>query len=385
MRKEWGRRVFQVAALTTFLILGGITIFLFREALPAIIGSPYEEIRFGVHPTNPLHALTSSEARALIKGERTWASLGGPHAPLVLVHLGNIERYLQGPLTTADVERCIDSLADYRGVLFALPPSLMPTKAKPIRVSWNSVKELFLSIHWSPTYEPVPSVGVWPLILGSLWVSFIGLLVVVPLGIAMAVYAVEFLPKHLYYPLKIMWEMLAGLPSVIVGFWGLVVLVPWIQKVFRLNAGETALTAGLLLGWMTLPLMASLVEEALQAIPPLLSESSYGLGATQWQTILRLKLPYVMPSIVTATLLSAGRILGETMVVLMVSGNAPLLSFTPLAPVRTLPATLAAELGEAPVGSYHYSVLFLLGSILFIVTLLLNIAAYSIRPRHGSA
>jgi phosphate transport system permease protein len=201
----------------------------------------------------------------------------------------------------------------------------------------------------------------------------------------MAVYVVEFLPKKLYYAIKMLWEVLAGLPSVVVGFWGLMVLVPWIQKIFHLEDGETALTAGILLGWMTLPLMASLVEEALQAIPPLLIESSYGLGATQWQTILRLKLPYIMPSIFTATLLSAGRILGETMVVLIVSGNAPLLSWSPLMPVRTLPATLAAELGEAPVGSYHYHVLFFLGIILFLITVSLNALAYVIQPKTRSA
>ncbi|GIV25645.1 MAG: hypothetical protein KatS3mg026_1337 [Bacteroidia bacterium] len=157
-------------------------------------------------------------------------------------------------------------------------------------------------MRWSPTYEPLPSVGVWPLLVGSLWVSLIGLAVVVPVGLAMAIYAVEFLPKPLYYPVKILWELLAGLPSVVVGFWGLVVLVPWVKDTFHLEAGETAFTAGLILGWMTLPLMASLTEEALSAIPPLLVEASYGLGATQWQTIRRFKLPYILPSLAAAIL-----------------------------------------------------------------------------------
>lgn len=381
MRRQLGPRVLQAAAFSTILVLFGLTVFLFREGISALYKKPYEEFRFAVHPVNPITSLKAAQVRALLRKELTWEKLGGPSAPLVAVHLANIDRYVSPSASISEIQRQLDSLAGLPGVLFALPPSLLPARTKPIQVKWQSWKEIFLSTQWSPTYEPVPAVGFLPLLAGSLWVSLIGLLVVVPLGIAMAVYAVEFLPKGLYYPVKILWELLAGLPSVVVGFWGLVVVVPWVQKVFRLSAGETALTAGVLLGWMTLPLMASLVEEALRAIPRLLEESSYGLGATQWQTILRLKLPYVLPSIATATLLSAGRILGETMVVLMVSGNAPLLPWTPLQPVRTLPATLAAELGEAPVGSYHYHVLFLLGIVLFLLTLILNVSAYFIRPR----
>lgn len=385
MRRSWGQRVLQAAALTTFLVLLGLTIFLFREGMPALYREPYRDLRFGVHAENPLTHLSADQVRSLVRKERQWADYGGPDAPVVAVHLSNIERYVQGNASVEKIKLVIDSLAQLPGVLLALPPALFPTKAKPITVSWNGWREIFASSQWSPTYEPVPSVGFLPLLLGSLWVSIIGLLVVVPLGIAMAVYVVEFLPKRLYYPIKILWELMAGLPSVVVGFWGLVVVVPWVQRAFHLSAGETALTAGLLLGWMTLPLMASLVEEALRAMPRLLEESSYGLGATQWQTILRLKLPYVLPSIATATLLSAGRIIGETMVVLMVSGNAPVIPTSPLTPVRTLPATLAAELGEAPVDSYHYHVLFLLGVVLFLLTLGLNVSAYFIRPRDAKA
>ncbi|GIV23209.1 MAG: phosphate ABC transporter permease subunit PstC [Bacteroidia bacterium] len=385
MRDRWGKKAFQAAAATTILILGGLTLFLFQEGLPTLWKSPYEGVTYAVHPQNPLPHLSPEAVQALVRGETTWTALGGPEAPVVPVYLANLDRYVSAHAPAPLFKHILDSLATLPGVLFALPPSLLPARTKPIDVPWNGWKALFASARWSPTYEPIPSVGVWSLLIGSLWVSAIGLLVVVPLGIAMAVYVVEFLPKKLYYAIKMLWEVLAGLPSVVVGFWGLMVLVPWIQKIFHLEDGETALTAGILLGWMTLPLMASLVEEALQAIPPLLIESSYGLGATQWQTILRLKLPYIMPSIFTATLLSAGRILGETMVVLIVSGNAPLLSWSPLMPVRTLPATLAAELGEAPVGSYHYHVLFFLGIILFLITVSLNALAYVIQPKTRSA
>lgn len=385
MKDRWGKKLFQAAAATTMLILGGLVLFLLREGLPALWKTPYEGLTYAVHPQNPCTRLSPEAVQALLRGETTWAALGGPETPVVPVHMANLDRYVPAHASASLLRGVLDSLATLPGALFALPPSLLPAHTKPISVPWKGWKALFTSVRWSPTYEPIPSVGVWPLLIGSLWVSAIGLLVVVPLGLAMAVYVVEFLPKKLYYAIKMLWEVLAGLPSVVVGFWGLMVLVPWIQKLFHLEDGETALTAGLLLGWMTLPLMASLVEEALQAIPPLLIESSYGLGATQWQTILRLKLPYIMPSIFTATLLAAGRILGETMVVLIVSGNAPLLSWNPLMPVRTLPATLAAELGEAPIDSYHYHVLFFLGIILFLLTLSLNALAYAIRPRTHTA
>ncbi|MCS7297259.1 MAG: phosphate ABC transporter permease subunit PstC [Bacteroidia bacterium] len=385
MRGRWGQRFLQAAALTTFLVLGGLTIFLFREGLPALSKTPFEGIVFAVHPDNPVSTLTAAQVRALVRQEKRWQDFNGPDTVLIPIYLANIERYVPPTASIQEIRLILDSLAEFPGILFALPPALLPSSVKQLRVEWEGWKEIFFSTQWSPTYEPVPAVGFLPLLVGSLWVSIIGLAVVVPLGLAMAIYVVEFLPKSFYYPIKILWELLAGLPSVVVGFWGLVVVVPWIQKVFRLTAGETALTAGILLGWMTLPLMASLVEEALRAIPRLLEESSYGLGATQWQTIWRLKLPYVFPSIATATLLSAGRILGETMVVLMVSGNSPLLHFSPLQPVRTLPATLAAELGEAPVGSYHYHVLFLLGVILFILTLGLNLSAYLIHPKDAQA
>jgi len=377
-----GKRVVQAAGWTTLLVLIGLAVFLFREGLPVLTRTPYEGMAFAVHPSNPVTRLQAEAIRSLLRGQKTWAELGGPAAPVVPVYLGNLERY--GPAHRDPVlwRRVLDSLAGQEGVLFALPPEFLPAHTRRLEVSWNPWVELFGTLRWSPTYEPLPSVGVWPLLVGSLWVSLIGLLVVVPVGLAMAIYAVEFLPRPLYYPVKILWELLSGLPSVVVGFWGLVVLVPWIKEVFHLEAGETALTAGLILGWMTLPLMASLTEEALSAMPTLLVEASYGLGATQWQTILRLKLPYVLPSLAAAVLLSAGRILGETMVVLIVSGNAPVLALTPLQPVRTLPATLAAELGEAPVGSYHYHVLFLLGGILFLLTLALNLTAYFIQKRY---
>lgn len=380
--KRWqegiGLLSLRAAAWTTVLTLGGIVFFLGQEGLPALTSSPYEGIRFAVHPTNPIESLSAEEAGALFRSAASWQALGGPQAPLLAIHLSNLELHLKGRTDSASIRAFLDSVSRYPGILLALPEGWLPLHVKPISVRWSPWKALFGSLRWSPTYEPIPEVGVWPLLVGSLWVTLIALLVTVPLGLLMAIYVVDFLPRRLYYPMKVLWELVAGLPSVVVGFWGLVVLVPWLQRSFGLSTGETALAAGLLLGWVTTPLMASLTEEALSNIPRILIEASYGLGATRWQTILRVKLPAIQASFWTATLLSAGRILGETMVVLIVSGNAPLLAYSPLLPVRTLPATLAAELGEAPLGSYHYHVLFFLGLVLFALTLLLNLLAYAL-------
>jgi len=384
MRESFVRASFRASAITIMLILLGIALFLFREGVPALTKQPFEELVFAVHPQNPLAQLSANEARALFQKSLTWSALGGPDAPVIPVHLHNIDMYLKGVPNPQRVRTFLDSVANLSGVVMALPADWMPPHLKPLRIRWSPWQQLWGPRRWSPTYEPLPEVGAWPLLLGSLWVALLGLLVTVPLGIVMAIFTAEFLSKRWYYPMKVLWEVVAGLPSVVVGFWGLVVLVPWLQRLFHLTTGETALAAALLLGWMTIPLMASLTEEALSGVPRLLVESSYGLGATLWQTILRVKLPAIRASLWTAILLSAGRILGETMIVLIVSGNAPIIPTSPLSPVRTLPATLAAELGEAPVGSYHYHVLFFLGLLLFLITLTLNLIAYAIQPRRRS-
>jgi len=366
-------------------MLAGITLFLFREGIPALTRKPFEGLVFAVHPENPVPKLSAGDCRALFQKNLEWPAVGGPSVPVLPIHLYNLERYVGNQATPEKIKAFLDSVAHARGIIVALPREWLPTSLRPIEVKWSAREALLGSVRWSPTYEPLPEVGIWPLLLGSLWVTFLALIITIPLGVVMAIYTAEFLPRSLYYPMKVLWEVVAGLPSVVVGFWGLVVLVPWLQKAFQLTTGETALAAAILLGWMTIPLMASLTEEALSNVPRLLVEASYGLGATTWQTILRVKLPAIRASLLTASLLSAGRILGETMIVLIVSGNAPVIPTSPLSPVRTLPATLAAELGEAPVGSSHYHTLFFLGLILFLLTLSLNILAYVITPSEKTA
>jgi phosphate transport system permease protein len=172
--------------------------------------------------------------------------------------------------------------------------------------------------------------------------------------------------------LKPVIELLAGIPSVVYGFFGLVILVPLIQQTFNLPVGETALAGSLILGIMALPTIITISEDAIRTTPMALKEASLGLGATHWQTLLRVTLPYARSGIMAAFILGIGRAVGETMAVLMVTGNAAVMPHSLLAPVRTIPATIAAELGEAPMGGTHFKALFALGIILFIITFVFN-------------
>jgi len=237
---------------------------------------------------------------------------------------------------------------------------------------------------WFPTSEP-PSFGLLPMIAGSALVTAGALALAVPLGIAVAIFVAEVAPTYLRDPLKVVVEILAGIPSVVYGFFGLLILSPWLQGMLGLPTGQTALTASLILGIMALPTVASITEDAIVAVPDTWREASLALGATRWQTILGVVLPAAKSGLSAAIVLGLGRAVGETMAVLMVSGNSPLLPPSPLRPVRTLTATLALEMAEAVVGSPHYHALFAAGGVLFLFTLALNLAGELVgrRVRRG--
>ena len=191
----------------------------------------------------------------------------------------------------------------------------------------------------------------------------------------------ELADSRLRRMLKPVIELLAGIPSVVYGFFGLVAVVPLVRDVFDLPVGETALAGSLILAIMALPTIITVAEDTIRTTPRAMRESSLALGATHWQTIRRVVLPYSASGIAAAAVLGIGRAVGETMAVLMVTGNAAVVPPSLLAPVRTIPATIAAELGEAPAGGAHYEALFMLGCILFLLTLLLSIAVEMISAR----
>jgi phosphate transport system permease protein len=195
-----------------------------------------------------------------------------------------------------------------------------------------------------------------------------------PFGIAVAVYLAEISSLRVRNILKPVIELLAGLPSVVYGFFGLVVIVPFLQNLFQLPVGETALAGSVVLGIMALPTIITVAEDAMRTVPRAMKEASLALGASQWQTIYKVIIPYSKSGITSAAVLGIGRAIGETMAVLMVTGNAAVIPHTLLEPVRTIPATIAAELGETAVGSGHYQALFALGCILFIITMIISIS-----------
>lgn len=211
------------------------------------------------------------------------------------------------------------------------------------------------------------------MILGSGLVTGFALLVAVPLGIGTALFVGEVAPASARNPLKVAVEMLAGVPSVVYGFFGLMIVVPWLQATLNLPTGQTALTASLLLGIMAVPTVASIAEDAVAAVPDTWREASLALGATRWQTLRSVVVPAARSGLLAGTLLGMGRAVGETMTVLMVSGNSPTLPPVLGWPVRTLTATIALEMAETPVGSPHYHALFAVGGVLFLFTLTLNV------------
>lgn len=237
-----------------------------------------------------------------------------------------------------------------------------------------SLKDLLCGTLWYPAEEPAV-LGMGPLILGSLSVTLLSCLFALPVGIGAAIFLSEAAPGWMRETMKPALELLGFVPSIILGFLGMVLIAPWLQSRFQLLSGLNCLNASLLLGVMMVPIVGSLAEDALEAVPQELREGSYALGATRWETVSRVVLPAALPGLLSACLLGIMRALGETMVVLMASGGAALIPTSVLDPVRPLTSTIAAEMGETAVGSVHSQALFFAGLLLLVMTLLLDRAS----------
>jgi phosphate transport system permease protein len=234
-------------------------------------------------------------------------------------------------------------------------------------------------------WQPVslePKYGLWPLLVGSLKVTFIALLLAGPIGIFAALYTSTFAPKWAREGMKPVIEILAGFPSVVVGFFALVVLASILQNLFGFQYRLNAFTGGVAMALAVVPIVYTVSEDALAAVPKALTEASLALGATRWETALFIVLPAATPGIFAAMILGFGRAFGETMIVLMATGNAALLTPSLTDPVRTLSATIGAEMAEVVFGDIHYRVLFFIGALLFIISFSLNaIAEFFVRHR----
>jgi len=242
------------------------------------------------------------------------------------------------------------------------------------------VKAFVFGRSWYPTSEPA-EFGALPLLAGSLWVTLGALLVCVPLGVGSALYLNELAGERQRAFLKPAIEILAGIPSIVYGFFGMVVLSPFLQDLFGLPIGLCAFTASLMLGVMATPTVASVAEDALNFVPRSFREASFAVGANRWQTLTKVVIPAAGSGISTAVILGMSRAIGETMTVLMVAGGAAVIPSSAFDPVRPMTAAIAAEMGEAPVGSEHFYALFALALLLFLITFIFNIAAELVSRR----
>ncbi|MBN2018881.1 MAG: phosphate ABC transporter permease subunit PstC [Sedimentisphaerales bacterium] len=241
--------------------------------------------------------------------------------------------------------------------------------------------ELF-RIRWAPVSPLRESFGILPLVTGSVLVTALAMLLTIPFGVGSAVYISEVAAPWEREILKPFIEMLAGIPSVVIGFFGLMVLVPLVKSCFGLATGLTAFSGGLLLALMAIPTVTSISEDALRSVPRSYKEASLALGASRIRTIWRVTVPAALSGITAAVMLGAGRVIGETMAVMMVTGNAAVITFWPFESVRTMTATVAAEMGEVAFGSDHYRALFCIGIILLAAAFGLNVAAQKVLGRY---
>ncbi len=244
-----------------------------------------------------------------------------------------------------------------------------------------SVKEFIFGKFWYPTDDD-PGFGIFPLIMGSLSITAFAGVVAIPLGVMTAVYLAEIAGQKTAEIVKPIVELMASMPSVVIGFFGMVVVSPFLQELFGIPVGLNLFNAGLMLSFMAIPTICSISEDAIFSVPSALKEGSYALGATHLETIINITIPASLSGITTGVILGLSRAIGETMVVLMVAGGAAITPVSLFDPVRPMPGTIAAEMGEAPYQSEHYQALFAIGIVLFIFTLGFNLTADFISSKY---
>ena len=243
-----------------------------------------------------------------------------------------------------------------------------------------ALSDILAGKEWYPTYEP-PEFGMLPLVAGSVSVTVLSALMAIPLSLGVAVFLSEACPRLLREFFKPALEILGFLPSVVLGFIGMTLLAPWLQESLDLTTGLNLFNASFLMGIMIVPIVASIAEDSLAAVPNDLRDASYAMGATRWETTTRVVFPAALPGILEACLLGIMRAVGETMVVLMAAGGAAVIPESVFDAVRPLTSTIAAEMGETPVGSGHYHALFFAGLLLFLFTWAINLFAARIEAR----
>jgi phosphate transport system permease protein len=233
---------------------------------------------------------------------------------------------------------------------------------------------------WYPVSEP-PTFGILPFFVSTLMITLVATAAAVPIGVGCAAYLSEVAPPRVREIVKPIIELLAGIPSVMMGFIGLMLLSPLVQSIFHLNTGLCGLTAAIMLSLMSLPIIVSVSEDALHAVPKEFKEASYALGATKWETIRHVCVPAALSGVAAAIMLGVGRAIGETMTVLMVAGGALAVPLSPTDPMTTMTSAIASGIGNAVRGGLQYQALFAIGLILFVMTLAVNLIAERVLER----
>jgi len=362
----------------TSIVVFFIIIFLFKNGITIFNESPVEKgYTIIVNNKNTVSTLTMKQAKDIFNGDITnWKEVGFQDCEIITTNIDNlISNFSDEQLGNnyENLPHLIDSIINSDiGYIGYFPTEYITNKVKKININKISPADFFLSSEWYPTAKPVANFGTITLILSTLLISIISIIISIIFGISTSIYIAEIANNYTRNIIKICIELLAGIPSVVYGFFGLVVIVPLIRDIFDLPVGETALSGSIILAIMALPTIITISDDAIRNVPRTLKEASYALGASKLQTIFKVSIPYAKSGIIAAIMLGIGRVVGETMAVLMVTGNATNMPTSLLLPVRTITATIAAEMGEAPFGGTHFKALFALGIILFIITMLIN-------------
>lgn len=366
-----------ISSLAILLII----VFLFKEA-GGLFNSPVVEEGYvlALNKDNPVKHLSPEKIMDVFDAEITnWKELGGKDEDILVFRFSDLTNYYPEEELGDEFQYVPDKISELvnkePGIIAFFPQQYLAKDFQGTVISGDKITpaDFFAGTEWYPTSTPAPIFGLIPLLLGTLLVSIGAIIIALPFGLAVAIYLAEIANTKTRSFLKPVIELLAGIPSVVYGFFGLVVIVPLIQKTLDLPVGETAFAGSVVLAIMALPTIITVAEDAMRTTPRAMKEASLALGATQWQTIYKVIIPYSISGITSAVVLGIGRAIGETMAVLMVTGNAAIIPISFFEPVRTIPATIAAELGEAPAGGAHYEALFLLGAVLFIITLVLSV------------
>ena len=375
--------------LTSIVILL-IVVFLFSEGLGLFSSKTIEEgYSLVVNKANPVEDLDARQIKEIFDEDITeWKDVGGTGGKIRLLRFDDMESLFSRERLGENYEHaeaCLDSLIKADAGIIAFIPESYASKLKNGRMLDGheiSVGEVLGGNEWFPTATPAPQFGFVPLILGTIWVTVFAIIFALPFGLSVSIYMSEVASVRTCKMLRPIIELLNGIPSVVYGFFGLTVIVPILQDVFGLPVGESGLAGALVLAIMALPTIITVSQDAMQNCPRAMREASLALGASRWQTIYKVVMPYSVSGITSAVVLGIGRAFGETMAVLMVTGNAAVIPLSITDPLRTIPATIAAELGEAPAGGPHYQSLFLLGVVLFFITLIINTRVEYISSRN---